>query len=84
VKWPGYNIHLPPGALLFNLQSGMEQSTGRVIKNVLKFSVTGVVEGIVVGWLLSLVSGNIFVVLMIGTLGLLIGVILGIVRRNDP
>jgi hypothetical protein len=54
------------------------------MKNPLKCSVTGVVEGAIVGWLLSLVSGNIFVVLMIGTLGLLTGVILGKVHRNDP
>ena len=54
-----------------------------VAKNILKFTVTGVVVGVVMGWLLSLVSGNIFVVLMIGTIGLFVGVILGIVHRND-
>jgi hypothetical protein len=53
-------------------------------KNILKFIVTGIVAGILFGWLLSLVSGNIFVVLMIGTLGLVVGAILGIVHRNDP
>ena len=53
-------------------------------KNILKFTITGVVAGVVIGWLLSLVSGNVFVVLMIGTLGLVVGGILGIVHRNDP
>jgi hypothetical protein len=42
------------------------------------------VAGVLLGWLLSLVSGNIFVVWMIGTLGLIVGVILGIVHRHDP
>ena len=55
-----------------------------VTKNILKFTVTGVVAGVALGWLLSLVSGNLFVVLMIGTLGLVVGGILGIVHRNDP
>jgi F0F1-type ATP synthase assembly protein I len=50
----------------------------------LKFTVSGIVVGIALGWLLSLVSGNIFVVLMVGMLGLIVGGILGIVHRNDP
>lgn len=53
-------------------------------KNILKFTATGIVMGAGLGWLLSLVSGNLFVVLMIGTLGLVVGGILGIVHRNDP
>ena len=53
-------------------------------KNIFKFTVTGIVAGILLGWLLSLVSGNYFVTLGVATLGLLVGVILGIVHRNDP
>jgi uncharacterized membrane protein len=52
-------------------------------KNILKFTATGVVAGVVLGWLLSLGSGNYFVTLAASTLGLLVGVILGIVHRND-
>ena len=52
-------------------------------KNILKFTVTGIVAGAVMGWLLSLVSGNYFVTLGVATLGLFVGVILGIVHRND-
>jgi high-affinity Fe2+/Pb2+ permease len=55
-----------------------------VAKNILKFTVTGIVVGVALGWLLSLVSGNLFVVLMVGTLGLIVGGILGMVHRNDP
>jgi hypothetical protein len=55
-----------------------------VAKNILEFTITGIVVGAIMGWLLSLVSGNIFVVLGTGTLGLAVGVILGIVHRNDP
>lgn len=55
-----------------------------VAKNIFKFTVTGIVVGVALGWLLSLVSGNLFVVLMVGTLGLIVGGILGMVHRNDP
>lgn len=55
-----------------------------MMKNILKFTVTGIVAGILMGWLLSLVSGNVFVVFFVGTLGLLVGLILGVVHRNDP
>ena len=54
-----------------------------VAKNILKFTVTGILAGVLLGWLLSLVSGDIFVVFFVATLGLFVGVILGIVHRND-
>jgi hypothetical protein len=54
------------------------------MKNLLKFAVTGIVVGVLMGWGLSLVSGNIFVFLSVGILGLLVGVVLGIVHRHDP
>ena len=54
------------------------------VRTVLKFTVTGTVVGLLMGWFLSLVSGNIFVVLFIGSLVTLVGFILGIVHRNDP
>lgn len=54
------------------------------VRTVLRFTVTGIVCGLVIGWLLSLVSGNYYVTLAIGLLGLLTGVILGIVHRTDP
>jgi len=53
-------------------------------KNILKFTATGIVAGVAMGLLLSLGSGNYFVTLAVATLGLLVGVILGIVHRNDP
>jgi uncharacterized membrane protein len=52
-------------------------------RNILKFTVTGLVAGAVLGWLLSLPSGNYFVTLGTATLGLFIGMIPGIVHRND-
>jgi len=54
-----------------------------VTKNILKFTVTGLVEGVILVWLLSLPSGNYFVTLGVATLGLCVGVILGIVHRSD-
>jgi hypothetical protein len=54
-----------------------------VTKNILKFTATGLVAGLAVGWPLSLPSGNYFVSLGVATLGLFVGVILGIVHRND-
>jgi len=40
--------------------------------------------GLLMGGLFSLVSGNLFVVLFGGSVGTLVGVIHGIVHRNDP
>jgi len=54
------------------------------VKKFWQFTLVGLAEGVVLGWLLSLISGNIFVTLMIGTLGTVIGIVLGIVHRNDP
>ena len=53
-------------------------------RNVLKFTATGLVAGAVLGWLLSQVSGNYFVTIGVAMLGVGVGVILGIVHRNDP
>ncbi|MGA2744428.1 MAG: hypothetical protein ABSE44_07020 [Candidatus Sulfotelmatobacter sp.] len=49
-----------------------------------EFMLVGVVLGVVLGGLLSLVSGNIFVIIGIGTLGTVVGTVLGIIHRNDP
>jgi hypothetical protein len=49
-----------------------------------QFTLVGLALGVGLGYLLSLVSGNIFVVIGIGTLGAIIGIVLGIVHRNDP
>jgi hypothetical protein len=52
-------------------------------KNILKLTVTGLAAGVALGWLLSLPSGNYFVTLGVATLGLFVGLILGIIHRND-
>lgn len=52
-------------------------------RNILRFTATGLVAGVGLGWLLSLPSGNYFVTLGVTVLGLFVGVILGIVHRND-
>ena len=52
--------------------------------NILKFSATGLLAGLALGWLLSLVSGNIFVMLGVAALGFFVRVILGIAHPNDP
>lgn len=54
------------------------------VRTVLRFTVIGIVLGLLIGWLLSLVSGNYYVTLAVGLLGMLVGVILGVVHRNDP
>jgi hypothetical protein len=54
------------------------------VRTLLRFTVTGIVIGLLIGWLLSLVSGNIFVVLLVGSVGTLVGLILGFIHRNDP
>jgi hypothetical protein len=45
----------------------------KVTKNILKFTATGLVAGVVLGCLLSLPSGNYFVTLGVATLGLFVG-----------
>lgn len=53
-------------------------------RTVLRFTITGMVIGLLMGGLLSLVSGNVFVILMIGSIVTVVGIILGFVHRNDP
>jgi hypothetical protein len=52
-----------------------------VAKNILKFITSGALIGVGMGWLVTLVSRNVLVVFMVVTLGLMVGVILGIVHR---
>jgi hypothetical protein len=54
------------------------------VKKFWQFTLVGLGEGLLLGWLLSLVSGNIFVTISVGTLGAIIGIVLGIIHRNDP
>ena len=49
-----------------------------------QFALVGPVLGLVLGWRLSLVSGNAFVIIGVGALGAIVGVVLAIVHRNDP
>ena len=61
------------------------QSTERLtVRKFWEFTLVGFAVGAVLGWLLSLVSGNIFVIIGIGTLGTVVGTVLGIIHRNDP
>ena len=53
------------------------------MRSFFRYVASGIVIGTLAGVLLSLVSGNIFVVEFVGTLGVLVGVVLGIVHRND-
>jgi hypothetical protein len=57
-------------------------SLRRTVKKFWQFTLVGLGAGVVLGWLLSLVSGNVFVTVMMGTLGTVIGIVLGIVHRN--
>lgn len=54
------------------------------MKKFWQFTLVGLGEGLLLGWLLSLVSGNIFVTIFIGTLGTIVGIVLGVIHRNDP
>lgn len=54
------------------------------MREFLQFVITGVVVGAIMGRVLSLVSGNWYVIVGVSTLGMLIGITLGIVHRNDP
>ena len=54
------------------------------IRPVLRFTITGMVIGLLMGCLLSLGSGNFYVILMTGAVVTVVGIVLGIVHRNDP
>jgi|CZKY01.1.fsa_nt_gi hypothetical protein len=65
-------------------RSGGNTLEVKKVRTVLRFTVTGIVCGLVMGCLLSLGSGNYYVILAVTLLVTLVGVILGIVHRNDP
>jgi len=80
----GGRIRPPCGArVLFVVSnsSGLQKGT---VRKFWEFTLVGLALGVVLGWLLSLVSGNYFVVIAVGILGTVIGIILGIIHRNDP
>ena len=54
------------------------------LRTILKFTVTGTIVGLVIGGVFYPVSGDIFVILFVGSLVTLVGFVLGIVHRNDP
>jgi hypothetical protein len=54
------------------------------VRKFWQFTLVGLVLGMLLGGLLSLVSGNIYVVIGTGTLGTVVGLVLGILHRNDP
>lgn len=54
------------------------------MRKFLEFLVTGVVLGTVLGWLLSLVSGDYYVTIGVGIFGTIVGIVLGIIHRKDP
>jgi len=54
------------------------------VRTVLRFIAVGMFVGLIMGWLVSLVSGNFFVILLFGSIGLLVGVTLGFIYKKDP
>jgi hypothetical protein len=48
-----------------------------------RYTLTGIVAGVVLGGLLSLVSGNYLVVVFVGLMGTVVGIVLGVVHRYD-
>jgi hypothetical protein len=53
------------------------------MKKFWEFTFVGAVIGLIMGGLLSLGSGNIFVVIMVGAVVTVVGAVLGIIHRND-
>lgn len=49
------------------------------VRKVLEFTLVGLALGIALGWLLSLVSGNYFVIIGVGALGIIVGIVLGVI-----
>jgi cobalamin synthase len=53
------------------------------MKKFWEYTLVGAVIGLIMGGLLSLVSGNVFVVIMVGIVVTLVGAVLRIIHRND-
>jgi hypothetical protein len=58
--------------------------TPKNMRTILRFTITGLMIGLLMGWVLSLVSGDVFVIFFIGAIVTVVGFVLGIVHRNDP
>jgi hypothetical protein len=48
-----------------------------------RYTLTGLVVGALMGGLLSLVSGNSLIVVFVGLIGTVVGIVLGVVHRNE-
>jgi len=49
-----------------------------------RYTLIGLVAGVTMGGMLSLVSGNSLVVVFVGLMGTVVGIVLGVVHRNEP
>jgi len=49
-----------------------------------RYTLTGLVAGVTMGGMLSLVSGNSLVVVFVGLMGTVVGIVVGVVHRNEP
>jgi len=49
-----------------------------------RYTLTGLAAGVTMGEMLSLVSGNSLVVVFVGLMGTVVGIVLGVVHRNEP
>jgi len=54
------------------------------MRKFFQFVLTGLVAGAILGWLISLVSGDWYVTVGVSAVGLAIGIVLGIVHRTYP
>jgi hypothetical protein len=54
-----------------------------IVSRFFEYTLVGMTAGLILGSVLSVVSGNTFVVLLIGTMGTVVGMVLGIVHRHE-
>jgi hypothetical protein len=52
------------------------------MRHFLRFALAGMIVGFLMGWGLSVVSGNTFVILVVGGLGTLVGLVLGVAHSK--
>lgn len=78
------DVHLTTGRIQPHRIAGLVRAKLKRTRTVLRYTITGTVIGLLMGWLFSLVSGNVFVILMVGSLVTVVGLILGFIHRNDP
>ena len=77
------NEHRFCGEILYDRRAREPGPNVDSMKKFLEFTLVGGLIGLIMGGLLSLGSGNIFVLIMVAVMVTAVGAVLGVIHRND-